>query len=72
MSKILRDPAHIVREKSGEQKSRTLNLYANEAACRMARSVADKFSMREDVFFPLTHFYGNFGEISPFNRRDNG
>ena len=68
MSKILRDPTHIVREKSGEKKSRTLNSYANEAVCHMVRSVADKFSKREDVLFPLTHFYGNFGKILPFNR----
>ena len=72
MSKILRDPTHIVREKSGEQKSRIFNLYANETAYHMARSVADKFSKRDDMLFPLTHFYSNFGEISPFNRRDNG
>ena len=32
----------------------------------MARSVADKFSKREDVLFPLKYFYGNFGEILPF------
>ena len=68
MSKILRNPPHIVREKSGEQKSRTLNLYANEAVYRVARSVADKFLKREDVLFPLTHFYSNFSKILPFNR----
>ena len=55
-----------------EEKYRTMNSYANEAACHVARSVADKFSEREDVFFPLMYFYGNFGEISPFNKRDNG
>ena len=32
----------------------------------MARSVADEFSMREDVLFPLKYFYGNFSEIPPF------
>ena len=32
----------------------------------MARSVADKFSKREDMLFPLKYFYGNFGEIPPF------
>ena len=67
MSKILRDLAHVVREKNGEQRGRTLNLYANEAVSCMARSVADKFSKREDVFFfLLSIFYGNFGEIPPF------
>ena len=42
-----------------------MNSYANEAACCMARSVADKFSKREDVLFPLKYFYSNFGEILP-------
>ena len=51
MGKILRDLAHVVQEKNGEQRDRTLNLYANEAASCMARSVADKFSKREDVLF---------------------
>ena len=51
LGKILRDPAHVVREKNGEQRGRTLNWYANEAASCMARSVADKFSKREDVLF---------------------
>ena len=32
----------------------------------MARSVADKFSKREDVFFLLRILYGNFGKIPPF------
>ena len=32
----------------------------------MARSVADKFSKREDVLFPLKYFYSNFGKIPPF------
>ena len=32
----------------------------------MARSVADKFSKREDMVFPLKYFYGIFGEILPF------
>ena len=43
-----------------------MNSYANEATCCVARSVADKFSKREDVLFPLKYFYGNFGKISPF------
>ena len=51
MGKILRDLAHVVREKNGEQRGRTLNSYANEAVSCMARSVADKFSKREDVLF---------------------
>ena len=51
MSKILRDLTHVVREKNGEQRGRTLNLYANEAVSCMAKSVADKFSKREDMFF---------------------
>ena len=65
LGKILRDLAHIVREKNGEQRGRTLNSYANEAVSCMARSVADKFSKREDMFFLLSIFYGNFGEIPP-------
>ena len=32
----------------------------------MTRSVADKFSKREDVLLPLKYFYGNFSEILPF------
>ena len=51
MGKILRDLAHVVRGKNGEQRGRTLNWYANEAASCMARSVADKFLKREDVIF---------------------
>ena len=38
----------------------------------MARSVADKFSKREDVLFPLKYFYGNFGEIPPFTDNTMG
>ena len=39
----------------------------------MARSVADKFSKREDVFFfPLKYFYANFGEILPFTDETRG
>ena len=38
----------------------------------MARSVADKFSKREDVLFPLKYFYGNFSEISPFTDDTKG
>ena len=38
----------------------------------MARSVADKFSKREDVLFPLKYFYGNFGGISPFTDDTTG
>ena len=38
----------------------------------MARSVADKFSKREDVLFPLKYFYGNFGEIPPFTDDTTG
>ena len=38
----------------------------------MARSVADKFSKREDVLFPLKYFYGNFGEILPFTDNTMG
>ena len=73
LGKILRDLAHVVREKNGEQRGRTLNSYANEAVSCMARSVADKFSKREDVlFFPLKYFYGNFGEIPPFTDDTTG
>ena len=49
-----------------------MNSYANEAECCMARSVADKFSKREDVLFPLKYFYGNFGEIPPFTDDTTG
>ena len=38
----------------------------------MARSVADKFSKREDMLFPLKYFYGNFGEIVPFTDDTTG
>ena len=38
----------------------------------MARSVADKFSKREDVLFPLKYFYSNFGEILPFTDDTKG
>ena len=38
----------------------------------MARSVADKFSKREDVLFPLKYFYGNFSEIRPFTDDTTG
>ena len=72
MGKILRDLAHVVREKNGEQRGRTLNSYANKAVSCMARSVADKFSKREDVFFLLRIFYGNFGEIPPFTDDTTG
>ena len=51
---------------------RTLNSYANEAACRLARSVADKFLKREDMLFPLKYFYGNFGKILPFTDDTTG
>ena len=69
----MRDPAHVFWEKNGEKMGRTLNSYANEAACHVARSVADKFSKKEDVLFPPKYFYGNFGEISPFtdDTKDN-
>ena len=43
-----------------------MNSYANEAVCCVARSVADKFSKREDVLFPLKYFYGNFSKILSF------
>ena len=43
-----------------------MNSYANEAVFRMARSVADKFSEREDVSFLFAFLNGNFGGISPF------
>ena len=72
LGKILRDLAHVVREKNGEQRGRTLNSYANEAVSCMARSVADKLSKREDVFFLLRIFYGNFGEILPFTDDTTG
>ena len=72
MGKILRDLAHVVREKNGEQRGRTLNSFANETVSCMARSVADKFSKREDVFFLLRIFYGNFGEIPPFTDDTTG
>ena len=49
-----------------------MNLYANEAVCHMARSVADKFSKRKDVLFPLKYFYGNFSKISPFTDNITG
>ena len=49
-----------------------MNSYANEAVCCVARSVADKFSKREDVLFPLKYFYGNFGEILPFTDNTTG
>ena len=38
----------------------------------MARSVADEFSKREDVLFPLKYFYGNFGKILPFTDDTTG
>ena len=39
----------------------------------MARSVADKFLKREDVFFfLLSIFYGNFGKILPFTDNTMG
>ena len=38
----------------------------------MARSVADKFSKREDVLFPLNYFYGNFRKIPPFTDDTTG
>ena len=47
-------------------------MYANEAACCVARSVADKFLKREDVLFPLKYFYGNFSKISPFTDDTKG
>ena len=72
MGKILQDLAHIVREKNGEQGGRTLNSYANEAVSCMARSVADKFLKREDVFFLLRILYGNFGDIPPFTDDTTG
>ena len=72
MGKILRDLAHVVREKNGEQRGGTLNSYANEAVSCMAKSVADKLSKREDVFFLLSIFYGNFGEIPPFTNVTQG
>ena len=49
-----------------------MNSYANEAGSCMARSVADKFSKREDVFFLLRILYGNFGEIPPFTDDTKG
>ena len=72
LGKILRDLAHVVREKNGEQRGRTLNSYANEAVSCMAKSVADKLSKGEDVFFLLRIFYGNFGEIPPFTDNTKG
>ena len=72
MGKILRDLAHVVREKNGERRGRTLNSYANEAVSCMARSVADKFSKREDMFFLLSIFYGNFAEIPPITDDTTG
>ena len=72
MGKIWRDLAHVVREKNWEQGARTLNSYANEAGSCMARSVADKFSKREDMFFLLRILYGNFGEIPPFTDNTKG
>ena len=35
-------------------------------------SVADKFSKREDMLFPLKYFYGNFGQISLFTDNTTG
>ena len=72
MGKIWRDLAHVVREKNGEQGGRTLNSYANEAGSCMARSVVDKFSKREDVFFLLRILYSNFSEILPFTDDTKG
>ena len=72
LGKILRDLAHVVRKKNGEQRGRTLNLYANEALSCKAKSVADKLSKREDAFFLLRIFYGNFGEIPPFTDDTTG
>ena len=69
MGKILRDLAHVIREKNGEQRGRTLNSYANEAVSCMARSVADKFSKREDVFFfPLKYFLRQFRQDSAIHK----
>ena len=72
LGKILRDLAHVVWEKNGEQRGRTLNSYANEAVSCMARSVADKLSKREDMFFLLRIFLRKFRRDSAIYRRYYG
>ena len=52
MSKILRDPAHVIREKVGVK---TLNWYAKVKENHMGRSVADKFQREKTCLFSL-HF----------------
>ena len=56
MSKILRDPTHVIREKMGVK---TLNWYAKVKENHMARSVADKFQREKMCFFSL-HFGWQF------------
>ena len=56
MSKILRDPVHVIREKMGVK---TLNWYAKVKENRVARSVADKFQ-REKTCFLSSHFGRQF------------
>ena len=56
MSKILRDPAHVIREKMGVK---TLNLYAKVKENHMARSVDDKLQ-REKMCLFSSHFGWQF------------
>ena len=56
MSKILRDPAHVIREKMGVK---TLNWYAKVKENHVARSVADKFQREKTCLFSL-HFGQQF------------
>ena len=56
MSKILRDPAHVIREKMGVK---TLNWSAKVKENCVARSVADKFQREKTCLFSL-HFGWQF------------
>ena len=56
MSKILRDPAHVIREKMGVK---TLNWYAKVKENHVARSVADKFQREKTCLFS-SHFGWQF------------
>ena len=87
MGKILGDLAQVVQVIKEEYRGIALNSYANEAVFCMARSVADKFSEREDVFlFFLFVFFlferqfrrdfanllGKFNTTRCHRRRENG
>ena len=56
MSKILRDPAHVIREKMGVK---TLNWYVKVKENHVARSVADKFQREKTCLFS-SHFGRQF------------